>query len=75
MALFAPIIREVLRQGARYVYSGLKIQDKLITASYRKAGLYNRGVDRGIRHGLIAGQVIGGTLNLGLDGLEPSAIP
>ncbi len=65
--IFAPIIREALRQGVKYVYQGLRLQDKLIDVSYRKAGLYNRGVVTGVKHGLIAGQVIGGGLQLGLN--------
>ncbi len=67
MSVFAPIIREVLRQGAKYVYRGLKIQDRLIEGSYRKAGLYNRGVVQGVKHGLVASQVAGGLLGLGLN--------
>ncbi len=67
MTLVTPIIREVLRQSAKYVYQGLKIQDRLIEGSYRKAGLYNRGVVQGVKHGLIASQVAGGVLGLGLN--------
>ncbi len=67
MSFAAPFIREGLKQGLRYVYSGLKVQDKLIDATYRKTGLYNRGVVEGIKHGLIAGQVAGGVASLGLN--------
>ncbi len=69
------IIRRYTRTGLRYVYQGLRIQDRLISRTYRKAGLYNRRVVRGIQHGLIAGQVIGGTLNLGLPGNIENGLP
>ncbi len=49
-----------------YVYKTLRAQDHLIRQSYRKSGLYNRGVVEGVVHGNIAGQVIGGIFNLGL---------
>ncbi len=66
-SLVGPFIRSQLRGAARYTYSTLRIQDKIIDKTYRKAGLYNRGLVKGIQHGLISGQIIGGTLNLGLD--------
>ncbi len=75
VAIFAPILREALRQGGRYVYQALRVQDKLISSTYRKTGLYNRGIVRGIQHGLIAGQIIGGTLNLGLPGDIENGLP
>ncbi len=75
MALFAPIIREALRQGVRYAYQGLRTQDKIIDYTYRRTRLYNRGVVRGIKHGLIAGQVVGGTLKLGLPEELTNGIP
>ena len=65
--VIAPIIRGIVSQAARYTYRGLRLQDKIIDVTYRKSGLYNRGIVRGIKHGLIAGQVIGGTLQLGLN--------
>jgi len=64
------IIIQAIVQGARYggksLYTTLRFQDRIIDKTYRKAGLYNRGVVKGIQHGLVAGQIIGGTLNLGL---------
>ncbi len=61
------ILRPAIFKLGKYVYQGLRQQDKLIDFTYRKSGLYNRGVVRGIKHGLIAGQIIGGTLQLGLN--------
>ncbi len=75
VAILAPIIGQILRTGARYIYQGLRVQDRIISHTYRKAGLYNRGVVRGIQHGLIAGQIIGGTLNLGLPGDIENGLP
>ncbi len=62
------IVRPFVREVGRYIYQGLRTQDKLVDYTYRKTGLYNRGIVRGIKHGLIAGQIVGGTLNLGLEG-------
>ncbi len=70
ISLFGPLIREALRAGDRYIYSGLRTQDKIIDYTYRKTGLYNRGVVRGIKHGLIAGQIAGGIAQLGLNAPE-----
>ncbi len=70
IGIIAPLIRETLRQGARYIYSGLRTQDKIIDFTYKKTGLYNRGIVRGIKHGLIAGQVVGGIAQLGLNASE-----
>ncbi len=64
------ILRPVITKFGRYVYQGLRQQDKIIDYTYRKTGLYNRGVVRGIKHGLIAGQIIGGGLELGLNAPE-----
>ncbi len=64
------IVRPLIGQLGRYIYRGLRLQDKLIDVTYRKAGLYNRGVVQGIKHGLIGGQIIGGTLQLGLNAPE-----
>ncbi len=60
-------IRPAIRYGARAIYQALKVQDRIIDKTYRKAGLYNRGVVRGIQHGLAGGQIVGGLLSLGLD--------
>ncbi len=65
--IISTIIRTGIRKGARYIYTGLRTQDKIIDYTYRRTGLYNRGAVRGIKHGLIAGQVIGGGLQLGLN--------
>ncbi len=62
-----PFIRSQLRGAAGYTYRALKVQDRIIDKTYRKAGLYNRGLVKGIQHGLISGQVIGGVLGLGFD--------
>ncbi len=70
-----PIIRRYVRKGAGHIYRGLRIQDKLIDSTYRRTGLYNRGVVRGIQHGLISGQVVGGILNLGLPGDIENGLP
>ncbi len=61
-----PIIRQGIRSAAKYVYQGLRQQERVIDYTYRKTGLYNRGVVRGIKHGLAGGQIIGGSLSLGL---------
>ena len=74
MSVFAPFIREGLRYGARYVYQGLRAQDRLIDYTYRRTGLYNRGAVRGIKHGLVAGQIAGGTFKLGLPDFEQNAV-
>ncbi len=67
MSFVAPIIRTGLKTLGRYVYQGLRQQDRIIDYTYRKTGLYNRGVVRGIKHGLAGGQIIGGTASLGLN--------
>ncbi len=69
-SLVGPFVRSFARTQSRNIYNVLKIQDRIIDKTYRKAGLYNRGIVQGIKHGLIAGQVIGGTLNLGLQGVD-----
>ncbi len=61
------ILRPAIRYGARAIYQALKVQDRIIDKTYRKAGLYNRGVVRGIQHGLAGGQIIGGFAQLGLN--------
>ncbi len=66
MSFLAPIIGQGLRTAGRYVYQGLRQQERIIDYTYRKTGLYNRGVVRGIKHGLAGGQIIGGGLSLGL---------
>jgi len=66
-AIFGPIIRQGLRSAGKYVYQGLRYQERIIDGTYRKTGLYNRGVVRGIKHGLAGGQIIGGGLSLGLN--------
>ena len=63
----AQIARPILTKFGRYVYTGLRQQDKIVDWAYKSTGLYNRGVVQGIKHGLIAGQIIGGTLQLGLN--------
>ncbi len=67
MSFIAPILRSGLRSAGKYVYQGLRQQDRIIDYTYRKTGLYNRGVVRGIKHGLAGGQIIGGTASLGLN--------
>ncbi len=66
MSFIAPIISQGLRTAGRYVYQGLRQQDRIIDFTYRKTGLYNRGVVRGIKHGLAGGQIAGGLASLGL---------
>ncbi len=70
MSFVAPILRTGLRSLGKYIYTGLRYQDKLVDVTYRKTGLYNRGVVRGIKHGLAGGQIIGGGLSLGLNADE-----
>ncbi len=77
MSFAGPIIRQGLRSTARYVYQGLRQQERIIDYTYRRTGLYNRGVVRGIKHGLAGGQIIGGGLSLGLntpDGIGNDAV-
>ncbi len=69
------LVRPFVREIGRYIYRGLRAQDRLVDYAYRKTGLYNRGVVRGIQHGLISGQVVGGILNLGLPGDIENGIP
>ncbi len=66
MSFLAPVVATGLRTVGRYIYQGLRQQDKIIDYTYRKTGLYNRGVVKGIKHGLIAGQIAGGVQELGL---------
>ncbi len=67
------ILRPFIRQAGRQIYQALRAQDRIIDYTYRKTGLYNRGVVRGIKHGLSGGAVIGGTFQLGLNsGTTPS---
>ncbi len=61
--LAGPFVKYIGRQ----IYTTLRAQDRIIEYTYRKTGLYNRGIVRGIKHGLIGGQVIGGGLQLGLN--------
>ncbi len=67
MSFVAPLLRTALHQAGKYVYRGLLAQDRIIDYTYRRTGLYNRGVVRGIKHGLAGGAVVGGTLQLGLN--------
>ncbi len=67
MSFIAPILRTGIRTVGKYVYQGLRQQDRIIDYTYRRTGLYNRGVVRGIKHGLAGGQIIGGTASLGLN--------
>ncbi len=69
------ILRPFIRQAGRYVYDTLRAQDRIIDYTYRKTGLYNRGIVRGLKHGLAGGAIAGGTFNLGLPGLDDNAIP
>ncbi len=66
MVLFT-VLRPIIRQLGKYIYQGLRQQDRIIDYTYRKSGLYNRGVVRGIKHGLAGGQIVGGVLSLGLN--------
>ncbi len=61
------IIRPIVSKGARQIYQALRAQDRIIDYTYRKTGLYNRGVVRGIKHGLGGGAIVGGTFQLGLN--------
>ncbi len=67
MSFVAPILRTGLRELGKQIYRGLRVQDRLIDDTYRKTGLYNRGVIRGVKHGLAGGQIIGGIASLGLN--------
>ena len=67
MSFIAPILRTGIKSLGKYVYQGLRQQDRIIDYTYRKTGLYNRGVVRGIKHGLAGGQIVGGGLSLGLN--------
>ncbi len=67
MSFAGPIIRQGLKTAGKYVYQGLRQQERIIDYTYRRTGLYNRGVVRGIKHGLAGGQIIGGGLSLGLN--------
>ncbi len=68
--LIGPIVRRFIGQQARNIHQTLRGQERLIDYTYKKTGLYNRGVVRGIKHGLVAGQIIGGGLQLGLSAPE-----
>ncbi len=61
------IVRPFIRQIGKYIYQGLRQQDRIIDYTYRKSGLYNRGVVKGIQHGLAGGQIVGGIAQLGLN--------
>ncbi len=65
--VFGTLLRPIIRYAGRTIYQALKVQDRIIDKTYRKAGLYNRGVVRGIQHGLAGGQIIGGLAQLGLN--------
>jgi len=64
--IVGPVVRRFAFQQSRNIYQTLRAQEKIIDYTYRKTGLYNRGIVRGIKHGLVAGQVAGGILKLGL---------
>ncbi len=66
MVIHGIISRFAIRQ-AKQLYQIVKYQDKIIDRTYRKAGLYNRGVVKGIQHGLAGGQIVGGVASLGLN--------
>ncbi len=63
----AQIARPFIKQIGRNIYQALRAQDRIIDYTYRKTGLYNRGVVRGIKHGLGGGAIVGGTFQLGLN--------
>ncbi len=63
----AQIARPFIGKVGRQIYQALRAQDRIIDYTYRKTGLYNRGVVRGIQHGLSSGAAIGGTFQLGLN--------
>ncbi len=67
MSFIGPLLRPAIGKLGRYIYTGLRQQERLIDYTYRKTGLYNRGVVRGIKHGLAGGQIVGGGLSLGLN--------
>ncbi len=67
IGIISQIVRPFIRQGARQIYQALRAQDRIIDYTYRKTGLYNRGIVRGIKHGLSGGAIVGGTLQLGLN--------
>ncbi len=60
-------LRPFVGKVGRQLYQALRAQDRIIDYTYRKTGLYNRGVVRGIKHGLGGGAIVGGTLQLGLN--------
>ncbi len=60
------ILRPAIRYIGKSIYQTLRAQDRILDYTYRKTGLYNRGVVRGLKHGLAGGQIIGGGLSLGL---------
>ncbi len=62
-----PILTRFGIRQAKNLYQVVKYQDKIIDRTYRKAGLYNRGVVKGIQHGLAGGQIVGGIASLGLN--------
>ncbi len=68
--VIAQIARPLIGRVGRYIYQSLRTQDKLIDYTYRKTGLYNRGIVQGVKHGLIGGQIAGGILQLGLNAPE-----
>ncbi len=64
--IIGTVVRTFVRTQSRNLYQVLRAQDRIIDKTYRKSGLYNRGIVTGIKHGLAGGQIIGGTLKLGL---------
>ncbi len=67
LGVISRIAGPFVRQQARNIYQALRAQDRIIDYTYRKTGLYNRGIVRGIKHGLGGGAIVGGTLQLGLN--------
>ncbi len=59
-------LKRGLPYAERYIRNSLWAQERIIDTTYRKTGLYNRGIVTGIKHGLVGGQIIGGALKLGL---------
>ncbi len=66
IGIISQLIRPAIRYIGKSIYQTLRAQDRIIDYTYRRTGLYNRGVVRGIKHGLAGGAVVGGILQLGL---------
>jgi len=66
VVLVGPLLREVVKQGTRLARQYYSVEGKAFSKLYQGFP-QSRTVGRGIRHGLVAGQLAGSFINQGED--------